>query len=519
MGVSPPSNVASTPCPGTNTVLDFVRGTLSAEARRAAEAHAAECDLCRVLISDLARARSGEHAIETPRDVPTGFAETELATFAVPAPVETKLPVVPGMVIAGKYEVEEVLGAGGMGYVLAARHAQLKRRVALKLLLPELAARPDIVARFLREARAAAKLESDHVVKVLDVDVLPTGAPYIVMEYLEGVDLSVELERHGKLALREAVGAVIQACEALLEAHEKGLIHRDLKPANLFFVQRGDGRRFIKVLDFGIAKSVGPGSDLSAASTANDRGPVILGTPRYMSPEQARGTGNIDARSDVWALGVVLYELLSGRPAFDGAQISQILERIATEPAPPLGVKGVPAAVEQAILRCLAKNPDARFQNVADLAMALAPYAPKDVAPILERLKKSASRPTGSAAKRAAFVAIGVGVAALIALAVALRLAHAPSAIAPTAEPVASNPAAHVEVTPTTPLPVGTVVTTATPSSSAATTTSAHAPSKQAVSVPVAPHTATAAQPAPTAQPTASQPTHPQDPHGLLDRN
>ncbi|HEY3664483.1 MAG TPA: serine/threonine-protein kinase, partial [Polyangiaceae bacterium] len=209
-----------------------------------------------------------------------------------------------GDVLAGKFRIERVLGQGAMGVVVAATHIQLDERVALKFLLPEALANADAVARFAREARAAVKIKSEHVVRVSDVGTLESGSPYMVMEYLQGQDLSEWMTNHGTLNVSDAVEFLLQACEALAEAHALGIVHRDLKPANLFVTARRDGTPCIKVLDFGISKFTAPGSNLNMTKTS-----TIMGSPLYMSPEQLSSTRTVDARTDIWALGVILFEL------------------------------------------------------------------------------------------------------------------------------------------------------------------------------------------------------------------
>ena len=213
-----------------------------------------------------------------------------------------------GEILAGKYRVERLLGSGGMGMVVAAHHLDLDEKVALKLLLPGAATNPMLVARFVREARAAAKIKSEHVARVTDVGQLEDGSPYMVMEHLEGSDLAAYLTRTGPLPVAEAVDFVLQACEALAEAHGLGIVHRDLKPANLFCVQRVDDQRSIKVLDFGISKI-----SVDTASQSLTQTSALMGSPLYMSPEQMQSARTVDARADIWSLGVILFELLAGR--------------------------------------------------------------------------------------------------------------------------------------------------------------------------------------------------------------
>lgn len=272
-----------------------------------------------------------------------------------------------GTVLAGKFRIDRPLGQGGMGAVFAATNILLGQRVALKLLLPEMCAQPAILERFVREARASAQLRGDHVCRVSDVGTLENGAPYIVMEMLEGRDLSSVLASTGPLRSDVLCDYVLQACLGVAEAHALGIVHRDLKPANLFLAQRPDGTTLVKVLDFGIAKAPG-GQQFDLTQTA-----AVMGSPGYMSPEQLRSSRNVDARSDIWSIGTILYELATGRTPFTGESITELAVRVSMDPTPPLP-DFVPAPLQHVIYRCLEKNPDQRFQNLAALAVALAPF-------------------------------------------------------------------------------------------------------------------------------------------------
>jgi serine/threonine-protein kinase len=254
-----------------------------------------------------------------------------------------------------------------MGVVVAATHIHLNQPVALKFLLEEVLHEQSVVERFVREARASARLRGEHVCKVSDVGALDNGAPYIVMELLTGRDLATMIAGNGALPVATAVDYILQACLGIAEAHATGIVHRDLKPANLFLTQRPDGTALVKVLDFGLAKSAAD-TNFSLTRTAS-----VMGSPGYMSPEQLRSTRDADVRSDIWALGVVLYELITARTPFAAESITELALRVAMDPTPPLNVQA-PPGLEQIICRCLEKDPNHRFQDVAQLARLLAPF-------------------------------------------------------------------------------------------------------------------------------------------------
>jgi serine/threonine-protein kinase len=290
-----------------------------------------------------------------------------------------------GEVLDGKYRVERILGVGGMGVVVAAHHIQLDEPVAIKFLLPNATRNPEAVARFMREARAAVKIKSEHVARVSDVGQLESGAPYMVMEFLQGGDLCRWLEQNGPLPFDQAVDFVIQACVAIADAHVLGIVHRDLKPANLFCVRRSDGQLTIKVLDFGISKTTNlgsPGSGHMTQTSAN------MGTPLYMSPEQMRSSRGVDGRTDIWALGVILFELLTGKPPFESDTVTELVLKVATDPTPPLRTfrPDAPAGLDAVIGKCLQKDRDKRYRNVGELALALLPFAPRRAKASVERI-------------------------------------------------------------------------------------------------------------------------------------
>jgi serine/threonine-protein kinase len=273
-----------------------------------------------------------------------------------------------GDLVAGKFRIDRVLGQGGMGFVVAATHVHLGQRVALKFLLPELYSDAAVVGRFVREARASAQLRSEHVCRVSDVGMLDNGAPYIVMELLEGSDLASMLANHGPMPVPILADYLVQACLGLGEAHAARIVHRDLKPANLFLTLRPDGTPLIKILDFGIAKAPTDGNFHLTRTAA------VMGSPGYMSPEQLRSTRDADVRSDIWALGVILYELATGRPPFTAESITELALRVAMDPTPRLAGAQIPGGFEHVVYRCLEKDPARRFPDVAQLAIALAPF-------------------------------------------------------------------------------------------------------------------------------------------------
>jgi len=281
-----------------------------------------------------------------------------------------------GAVVAGKYVVERVLGVGGMGVVVAANHSQLDQRVALKMMHADLLHHRPLVDRFVQEARSAVRLRSEHVSRILDVGRLENGAPYIVMEYLDGRSLAEELHDKGRFSMHRAVHYVLQACEAVAEAHALGMVHRDLKPDNLFLTSRVHGAALVKVLDFGIAKAANLGPSKTGAS--NTHATAMLGTPEYMAPEQMRSAKDVDARADIWSLGVVLYEFLTGRRPFEGESPAEISAKVLRDDPTPLDTYrlDVPVRLAAAISRCLKKDPALRFGSVAALADALAQFAP-----------------------------------------------------------------------------------------------------------------------------------------------
>lgn len=278
--------------------------------------------------------------------------------------------VKPGQILMGKYRFERIIGRGGIGLVAKAHHLHLNETVAIKFLLPKAAKDEEVVKRFIREGQAAVKLKSEHVCRVLDVGMMDNGSPYMVMEYMAGTDLRRLLKSHNKIHPNAAVDFILQACAALGEAHSLGVVHRDVKPANLFITSRTDGSDVLKVLDFGISKVQDAAQeDITHAHT-------LLGTPAYMSPEQMRTPKDVDGRTDIWSLGVVLYELLSGGRPFRGEAFSELCLQVVSDPVPQIpNADELPPGLNDIVMTCLVKDLEGRYQNVAELSAALAPFA------------------------------------------------------------------------------------------------------------------------------------------------
>jgi serine/threonine-protein kinase len=275
--------------------------------------------------------------------------------------------------IGGRYVVERVLRAGGMGVVAAGRYPELDQEVAIKFMLPELAAHEVLSARFLREARLAAKVKSPHFVRVFDFGRIQSGVPYIVMEMLAGRDLRDEIAARGALPVEESVDYLLQAAVGIAEIHSYGVVHRDLKPSNLFLAEAA-GARSIKVLDFGVSKEKSTDGEAGLTTTGH-----MIGTAQYMSPEQIKESKLADTRSDVWALGVILYEMLTTSLPFgaDSEAMGEIIGLILHTDPIPLSVHraDLPRGIEAVVFKCLQREPENRYATVADLADALRPFA------------------------------------------------------------------------------------------------------------------------------------------------
>ena len=286
-----------------------------------------------------------------------------------PPPPHEHLPQ-PGESFAGKYRIGRVLGQGGVGVVFEAYHQRLNQRVAIKILRAEARRSAEWLTRFDREARAAVKLRGPNVARVFDVDSTDDGTPYMVMELLDGWNLSEEIGARGPLPIAEAVNYVLEACCAMAEAHALGIVHRDLTPANIFLANAG-GRRIAKVVDFGISKIRDERTNVTTTDAA-------FGTPHYVSPEQIRSTADVDGRADIWSLTVILFEALTGTTPFLGDTASAVVASVLMDPPKPLADlrPDLPRGLVAAVMKGLAKNPDERFQSVDELVGALLPFGP-----------------------------------------------------------------------------------------------------------------------------------------------
>ncbi|MBK8411893.1 MAG: protein kinase [Sandaracinaceae bacterium] len=284
-------------------------------------------------------------------------------------PVQGQDPRI-GMVLQDRYRIVRVLGEGGMGTVYEGEHIVIKRRVAIKALHAQFAQNPEIVARFHREALAATSVGHANIVEVTDMGQFPDGSVFMVLEFLEGRDWSDDIEKQGPQPAAKTIRILSQVCDALDAAHAKGIVHRDLKPENIFLITRGDNADFAKVVDFGISK-FHDSTDKSMTKTG-----TAMGTPYYMAPEQAQGKKDVGKSADIYSLGVILFQALTGQFPFDDESYPMLVLKICTEPAPELGLyrPDLPRELSDIVGRCLRKDPNQRFASCGDLKAALAPY-------------------------------------------------------------------------------------------------------------------------------------------------
>jgi serine/threonine-protein kinase len=282
-----------------------------------------------------------------------------------------------GRVLHDRYKVEKRIGKGGMGIVYLAEHVLLRRKVALKTLSERAFASDELIARFHREATAAAAVGNEHVVGVTDMGQLDDGSYFVVLEYLDGIEVAHAVAEDGPFKVRRAARLIMQLCEALTAVHAAGIVHRDLKPENLFLVEKNGDRDFLKVLDFGVCKA--RGSERFGERPLTRTG-ASLGTPQFMAPEQIENSAAADARTDIYAAGAILFFVLTGRPAFDDAALPRLFMRICSEPPPPIRATRpeLPEALEAVIARAMARDPDDRFQSSEELRAALEPFATGD---------------------------------------------------------------------------------------------------------------------------------------------
>lgn len=347
-------------------------------------------------------------------------------------------PVLGGDVVGGRYRVDRPLGHGGMGVVVAATHVELQRPVALKFLAPELVDGP-LTERFLREARVVGQLRSEHVARVFDFGFHRERYPYMVLELLEGKDLA-QLEREkGSLPVPEAVDYVVQALRGLAEAHAAGIVHRDLKPDNIFVTKRVNGSTLVKLLDFGIAKTTSDTEGDRSLTLAS----AVMGSPFYMAPEQMRSARLADARSDIWSMGVILYQLLAGQLPFDGESVMDIGIAVSTlAPRRLLSLRpALDPALAAVVMRCLEKDPARRWQSVPELVKVLAVHGrshrgPRSGTIPLVAAPSDVRRAPRPGFAKGVFVGVCITVVALCASAyVARRMPAAQNLDAPPREP------------------------------------------------------------------------------------
>ncbi len=353
-------------CPSDDIISEYLQGQLSVQARQLADHHLDACPECRALISELAR--STHHSPEGAAAHGLGHAPGRSEEHLGEAQSAPAMPGVgPGVLIAGKYEIIEEIATGGMGVVYLAQQSGLNRSVAIKLMRASVAGSVDAAIRFTREARIAAQLSSPHIVSVVDIGLTEEGLPFIVMEHLKGRDLESHLAACGALPVSECIELARQICRGLHEAHSQGIVHRDLKPSNIFLVPEAGGGNRAVLLDFGVSKLTTQ-ADLSLTQTG-----TVMGSPRYMSPEQLADSKGVDHRADIWSLGVIIYELLAGTPPYkSNTLVHLVAEILQGRPQPLREIRpDVPAGLVAIVERCLRREPQERFDNAQALAQAL----------------------------------------------------------------------------------------------------------------------------------------------------
>jgi serine/threonine-protein kinase len=385
---------AAEPCLGDDTLACFGAQTLSPDESARVRRHLDACAGCRRLLADVvggeAPSRDDDRELATPKRLDVTASDPGPPVAAAGGPRLVTAGCKPGDVVGGKYRIDRVLGSGGMGTVFGATHLDLRHTVAIKTLDSRVARDPDMVRRFMREGRAAAQLKSDNALRIFDVGSLGSGVPYLVMELLDGEDLEVIASRR-RVEVSEAVEWIGQAAHALAEAHGRGLVHRDLKPHNLFLTRLADGCTRIKVVDFGLVKEL----RVHAAASGMTTDGMMLGSPLYMSPEQIRTPGKVDARCDVWALGATLYRLLAGRPPFHGNTTPILLAHILTDDFTPLRALrlDVSDALDRAVVQALAKEVERRFPSVMDFVHAVEAALSRAPSVVTPRTRREAAHP------------------------------------------------------------------------------------------------------------------------------
>jgi serine/threonine-protein kinase len=437
-----------------------------------------------------------------------------------------KPPVQAGDVLASKYRIDRVLGSGAMGVVVSARQLDLGFPVAIKFMSAAAAASKAASQRFIREARAAARLRSEHVARVIDFGKLDDGAPYIVMEYLEGADLDALRRQHVRLPPHDVAAYVLQACKGLSEAHANGIVHRDLKPHNLFLTRRPDGTPLVKILDFGVSKltetldesgASEPGADLAMTRTSS-----MMGTPMYMSPEQLRSSRRVDERSDIFSLGVTMYQLVSGKLPFSASSFGDLVIVVTTTLPQPLAslAPDVPPALIAVVERCLAKDPALRYRSVDELAHALAPICdPQRSASGVEAIGTLAdaavSQSQPQQPSRGLVVGLGAtGVVAVIGIAALIGFGRSHAQSESAAEEIAPPSATE----PSTPQPSAQPSAPEPNVAASAPSASANVPPLASAPPPPNPSARKQGKPPPPPQPSAPPPPPPpRDPFGSPD--